>query len=200
MGRTLGDLLETQLTFADSNDDFRDANITRTNEKLRKMLTRDSFTVVRGKELTEIDYLKFLDYWNLSSRDREFIELSNYQTKSEANPDVFKKMDDATTRFIEKKEFVQSIEWIHRKAPHFFKDSLFDIKFMPGHDDEDAPILDLRVYSACSLLEFRKQMHAFFEQMLSDDHHNLYDVLSVTHWRRQYHGWQTFLSYSTLPS
>ena len=87
--------------------------------------------------------------------------------------------------FVKKRRLEDDFAWLCRTAPLFFKDSHLEVQVSYGANDEDDSTLDLMVYNPRPLTTFLKEMDDFYELMHKEGRKELYETVSITHWRRQ---------------
>jgi hypothetical protein len=117
-----------------------------------------------------------------------------------AGPPIQVYTGEGALEFVKERQLEDDFRWLSRVAPFFFPDSRLEVEVISGHEDEDDNLLDVRVYNPHSLSEFRAQMHSFYDRMLEEGRNDLYEVVSITHWRRKDLGLQAFPGYRALPS
>jgi len=100
-------------------------------------------------------------------------------------------ISDETNEFLKNQSLQSSITWLMMVASHFFPGANFEIDLLPDEDEEN-PILALRVYSSFDSNEFRERRHKICQAMLSARHNRLYDVLSIFQRGINRSGWQAF--------
>lgn len=101
----------------------------------------------------------------------------------------FSKPNDETKQFVSENKLGEAVMWLQSATPGFFSGATFEIEVLPMQED-DSPLLALRIFSSFDAIEFRGRRHQLCESMLQDGHKNLYDVISVFQRRVSGNGWK----------
>lgn len=119
-----------------------------------------------------------------------------YLTHSDLVP-IINRFDSETEQFITEHELSSSIVWLEMMASDIFDRADIEIKLLPVDDGEES-LLALKVYGDFSFSEFRERRHQICELMLSDNHNDLYDSISIFQRRVKGSGRKVFSCYSQL--
>jgi hypothetical protein len=143
----------------------------------RNIILGSSIAQYRGTDFPQPGQFK----WPLKFNSYEFTKLDIAPT--------FSKLNDETKQFVATNKLGESVMWLQSVTPGFFGGATFEIEVLPMQED-DAPLLALRVFGSFDAIEFRKRRHQLCESMLREGHKNLHDVISVFQRRVSGNGWK----------
>lgn len=138
---------------------------------------RDMYAQYRDLDISRPGQFK----WPLKYNSYKFTKLDIAPT--------FSKLNDETNQFVAENKLGESVMWLQSATPGFFSGATFEIEVLPMQED-DSPLLALRIFSSFDTSEFRKRRHQLCESMLREGHKNLYDVISVFQRRVSGNGWK----------